>query len=68
QMCIRDSHYPVPIHLQEAYRFLGYSPGSFPVAEKCANETLSLPIYPELTEEQIKFVVIQIKKFFSKNR
>ena len=49
-------HYPVPIHLQRAYGFLGLKPGSFPVAERCARETLSLPMYPELRTEQIEFV------------
>lgn len=54
-------HYPVPLHLQEAYRFLGYKEGAFPVAEKCANEFVSLPMYPELTEEMIHYVVGRIK-------
>jgi dTDP-4-amino-4,6-dideoxygalactose transaminase len=54
-------HYPVPIHLQKAYAFLGLGPGSFPVAERCAKEFLSLPMYPELTEEQIQFVVDTLK-------
>lgn len=49
-------HYPVPLHLQEAYRFLGYQRGMFPVAESCADEFLSLPMYPELTEDQIDTV------------
>jgi dTDP-4-amino-4,6-dideoxygalactose transaminase len=49
-------HYPVPIHLQKAYAFLGYGPGSFPVAERCAREFLSLPMYPGLTPEQINRV------------
>lgn len=49
-------HYPVPIHLQEAYRSLGYGPQSFPVAERIAQEFISLPIYPELTAEQATFV------------
>ena len=49
-------HYPVPIHLQDAYRFLGFKAGSFPVAEKCAGEFLSLPMFPELTAEQIAYV------------
>lgn len=50
-------HYPVPIHLQSAYQFLDLGPGSFPVAERCARELLSLPMYPELRPEQIRFVV-----------
>jgi len=54
-------HYPVPIHLQKAYSFLGFGPGSFPVAERCARELLSLPMYPELRPEQIEFVVNSLK-------
>jgi dTDP-4-amino-4,6-dideoxygalactose transaminase len=54
-------HYPVPIHLQKAYAFLGYSLGSFPVAEQCAEEFLSLPMYPELKPDQIRFVVDTLK-------
>jgi dTDP-4-amino-4,6-dideoxygalactose transaminase len=50
-------HYPVPIHLQAAYRFLGLKPGSFPVAEKYAKEIISLPMFAELTEPQIELVV-----------
>jgi len=49
-------HYPIPIHLQEAWRNVGYSEGSFPIAEKLAKEFLSLPMFPELTEEQIEYV------------
>jgi dTDP-4-amino-4,6-dideoxygalactose transaminase len=49
-------HYPIPIHLQPAYRDLGYGPGDFPVAERAAREVLSLPIYPELTTEQIETI------------
>ncbi len=49
-------HYPVPLHLQEAYRSLGLSAGAFPVAERCAAEFLSLPMYPELTSEQVEYV------------
>ncbi len=49
-------HYPVPVHLMEAYRELGYREGSFPEAEKAAHEVLSLPMYPELADEQIRAV------------
>ena len=55
-------HYPVPIHLQKAYSFLGLGPGSFSVAERCAREFLSLPMYPELRPEQIEFVVGALKE------
>ena len=50
-------HYPIPVHLQEAYRFLGLASGSFPVSERCAEEFVSLPMYPELTSAQINKVV-----------
>ena len=54
-------HYPIPVHLQDAYRSLGYGKGSFPVAEQCAEEFLSLPMFPELTREQIQTVVAELK-------
>jgi dTDP-4-amino-4,6-dideoxygalactose transaminase len=55
-------HYPIPIHLQKAYGFLGLKPGSFPVAERCAKEFLSLPMFPELRPEQIELVVRALKE------
>lgn len=58
-------HYPAPIHLQDAYRFLGLKAGSFPVAERCATEVLSLPMFPELTSEQILGVADEIKGFYA---
>jgi len=55
-------HYPVPVHLQEAYRNLGYERGQFPVAEHCATEFLSLPMYPELTRSQVEQVIEGVKE------
>ena len=58
-------HYPVPLHLTGAYQSLGYKAGDFPVAERCANEFVSLPMYPELTEEQINYVCNEVKTCLS---
>ena len=58
-------HYPIPVHLQDAYRFLGYKEGSFPVAERCADELVSLPMFPELSQEQIERVSEEIKSFLA---
>ncbi len=58
-------HYPVPVHLQAAYGELGYSRGDFPVAEAAAESVLSLPMFPELTEEQIRYVVDGVKRAFT---
>jgi dTDP-4-amino-4,6-dideoxygalactose transaminase len=54
-------HYPIPLHLQQAYKDLGYKKGDFPVAEEVANEIISLPMYPHLNERQIKFIVKTLK-------
>jgi dTDP-4-amino-4,6-dideoxygalactose transaminase len=61
-------HYPIPVHLQEAYRGLGLGRGSFPVAERCAEEFLSLPMFPELTPDQIEVVVSELKANLSSTR
>jgi dTDP-4-amino-4,6-dideoxygalactose transaminase len=58
-------HYPVPIHLQEAYRSHGWKKGDFPLTEQYAGEILSLPMFAELTEEQIEYVCAAIRRFFS---
>lgn len=57
-------HYPVPIHLQDAYRGSGWKRGDFPVTEQISNEILSLPMYAELTEAQIEHVAGKIREFF----
>jgi dTDP-4-amino-4,6-dideoxygalactose transaminase len=54
-------HYPIPVHLQEAYAGLGYGPCSFPVSEQCAREFLSLPMFPELTQAQVQAVAEEVK-------
>jgi dTDP-4-amino-4,6-dideoxygalactose transaminase len=61
-------HYPKPIHLQPAYAHLGYKEGDFPVAEKCAKEILSLPMCPELSEEEINYVADAINAFVSSKK
>lgn len=60
-------HYPVSIHLQEAYKFLGHKKGDFPQAEKAADEILSLPLCPEIKNAEQRYVVKEIKNFYSKN-
>jgi dTDP-4-amino-4,6-dideoxygalactose transaminase len=58
-------HYPIPLHLQRAAASLGYERGDFPVAEHQASRILSLPIYPELLDEQTEFLVHAIRAFFA---
>ena len=57
-------HYPVPIHLQNSTTFLGYKPNDLPVTERVVGEILSLPMYGELTDEQIASVVNEIAAFY----
>jgi dTDP-4-amino-4,6-dideoxygalactose transaminase len=58
-------HYPIPLHIQKAFDWLGYRQGDFPISEKVAKEELSLPLFPELTETEVKQVVGLIEGFFS---
>ena len=58
-------HYPIPIHLQEAAKSLGYKKGDFPITEKQTESILSLPIYGELTDRQLEHTVSMIRKFFA---
>ena len=59
-------HYPIPIHLQRAYNDLGYKEGDFPISEKLSRESLSLPMYPELKERDIKRICELIKDYFKR--
>lgn len=58
-------HYPIPLHLQKAYSFMGYNPGSFPVAEQLAEEILSLPISEQISYEEVRYVSVCIKAFYA---
>ena len=58
-------HYPVPPHLQEAYKELNYQKGDFPIAESIAETALSLPLFPGITSEEIEYVCHSIKRFFN---
>jgi dTDP-4-amino-4,6-dideoxygalactose transaminase len=55
-------YYPLPLHLVEPYRHLGYTPGAFPEADQASRETLAIPLYPEMQEEQIQAVVQSLRQ------
>jgi len=61
-------HYPVPLHLQRAYKELGYEEGSFPVAERVSSELCSLPMFPQITDEQQRRVVQAVASFAAEER
>jgi dTDP-4-amino-4,6-dideoxygalactose transaminase len=58
-------HYPLPLHMQKAYAHLGYKEGDFPIAERSAKRLISLPMFPELTREQIEYVCTNVKAFLN---
>jgi dTDP-4-amino-4,6-dideoxygalactose transaminase len=60
-----EIYYPARMHLQECFSYLGHEVGAFPESERAANETLALPIYPELSADQINYVVESIRDFVS---
>lgn len=59
-----EVYYPVPMHLQECFAYLGHKPGDFPESERAAAQTIALPIYPELTDKQAEYVVQNIDDFY----
>ena len=61
-----DIYYPLPMHLQECYKNLGYKIGDLPISEKCSKEVISLPIFPELTKEEQDFTIEKVKEFVKK--
>jgi len=59
-------HYPIPVHLQESYKWLGHKAGDFTVTEKYAKEMLSLPMFPELKGDEIEYICTSIQEFYKK--
>ena len=61
-------HYPIPIHLVPSLKYLGYKKGDFPTAEMLSEEILSLPMFPEIKEEEIRYVCREIENFYSSQK
>lgn len=61
-----ETYYPLPLHMQECFAYLGYKEGDFPVSERASKETVALPVYPELTQRQLDHVIDMIGEFYQK--
>jgi dTDP-4-amino-4,6-dideoxygalactose transaminase len=62
-----EVYYPLPLHRQACFAGLGYGEGAFPVSERVARESLALPVYPELTEDDLRYVAEQVAGFYAKS-
>jgi dTDP-4-amino-4,6-dideoxygalactose transaminase len=61
-------HYPIPLHLQNAYKALGFTTGDFPIAERMAAEIISLPMFPQLSADQLSSIVNEVASFVSADK
>ena len=59
-------YYPIPLHLQQCFAYLGYKQGAFPESERASKEVLSLPVYPELSQSQQDEVIAAVRSFFGR--
>jgi dTDP-4-amino-4,6-dideoxygalactose transaminase len=56
-------YYPLPLHLQECFKYLGYKKGDFPVSEAASEQALAIPVHPDLTQEEMDYIIASIREF-----